>query len=175
MIRLLPYDAAWPAAFEAEAAALRESFGPLAKRIDHVGSTSVPGLEAKPVIDIQVSVASLETLEPFTPIMQACGYVHFRDPDPAFERAYPYFHKPHDWPHSHHVHLCESGSEWEWRHLAFRDYLRTHPEAREEYVALKRRLAAIHGGANHDERQAYADAKSELVRRILDAARRGRS
>ena len=175
MIRLVAYDPQWPSRYETEAAAIRAAFGNLARRIDHVGSTSVPGLEAKPVIDIQVSVASLETLEPFTPIMQARGYVHLRDPDPAFERVYPFFHKPHDWPHSHHVHLCESGSEWEWRHLAFRDHLRTHPTAREEYVALKRRLAALHGGANRGERQAYADAKSEFVQRILDAARRGRS
>ena len=175
MIRLVAYDPRWPSRYEAEAAAIRAAFGVLAHRVDHVGSTSVPGLEAKPVIDIQVSVASLESLEPFKPIMQSCGYRHFRDPDPVFERAYPYFHKPHEWPHSHHVHLCEAGSEWEWKHLAFRDYLRWHADAREEYVALKRQLAAIHGGANHGERQAYADAKGEFVQRILEAARAGRS
>ena len=151
------------------------AFGNLAVRVDHVGSTSVPGLEAKPVIDIQVSVVSLESLEPFGSVMRSMGYVHLRDPDPAFERAYPCFHKPGDWPHTHHVHLCEAGSEWEWRHLAFRDYLRGHAGAREEYAALKRRLAAIHGGSNHGERQAYADAKSDFVQRILDATRAGRS
>ena len=175
MIRLVAYDPQWPARFETEAAAVRGAFGGLARRVDHVGSTSVPGLEAKPVIDIQVCVASLESLEPFRRILQSIGYTHFPDPDPAFERVYPYFHKPHDWPHSHHVHLCEADSEWEWKHLAFRDYLRTHADARDEYVALKRRLAAIHGGADHDERQAYADAKSEFVARIVDAARRDRS
>lgn len=175
MIRLVPYDPAWPTAFEAEAAVIRAALGGLAKSIDHVGSTSVPGLDAKPVIDIQVSVASLESIEPFKLKLAAVGYVHFADPDPAFEHVYPYFHKPHDWPHTHHVHLCEAGSEWEWRHLAFRDCLREHAGAREEYAALKRRLAAIHGGATHPKRQAYADAKGEFVQRILAAASPGRS
>ena len=175
MIRLVAYDPAWPARFEAEAAAIGAAFGPLALRIDHVGSTSVPALEAKPVIDIQVSVASLESLDPFEPILRSLGYVHLADPDPAFERVYPYFHKPRDWPHTHHVHLCQADSEWEWKHLAFRDHLRTNGHARDEYAALKRRLAAIHGGANHTGRQAYADAKSEFVQRILDAAKASRN
>jgi GrpB-like predicted nucleotidyltransferase (UPF0157 family) len=167
MIRLEPYDPAWPARFEEEAAALREAFGTLALRIEHVGSTAVPGMLAKPVIDIQVSVESLSSLVPFMPAMSRLEYVHLVDPDPVFERAYPYFHKPAEWPHTHHVHLCEAGSELERRHLAFRDQLRSDAGARERYAALKRGLAAVHGGATHDERQGYADAKSEFVQSLL--------
>jgi GrpB-like predicted nucleotidyltransferase (UPF0157 family) len=167
VIQLEPYDPAWPSRFEEEAAALRNAFGPLARRIEHVGSTAVPGLIAKPIIDIQVSVASLASLDPFLHVMTALGYTHLADPDPVFERAYPYFHKPAQWAHTHHVHLCEEGSVLERRHIAFRDRLRADAQAREQYAALKQGLARLHRGATHEERQRYVDAKSEFVRRIL--------
>jgi GrpB-like predicted nucleotidyltransferase (UPF0157 family) len=169
VIQVVSYDASWPRRFEEEAAAIGATFGPLARRIEHVGSTAVPGLDAKPVIDIQVSVPSLASLERFVPLMTSLGYVHLADPDPEFERRYPFFHKPAQWPHSHHVHLCEAESDMEWRHVAFRDYLRTHADAHIEYVALKRELAARHGGSTHEERQGYADAKTEFIERILAA------
>ena len=172
MIRLVAYDAGWPALFEAEAAAIRTAFDALACRIEHVGSTAVPGLEAKPVIDIQISVPSLASLDPYVPLMRALRYVHLADPDPEFERSYPYFHKPAQWPHSHHVHLCEAGSDMEWRHIAFRDHLRAHADARAGYAMLKRELAARYGGTTHDERQRYADAKSAFVERIISTCPR---
>jgi GrpB-like predicted nucleotidyltransferase (UPF0157 family) len=169
VIRLEEHDPRWLVAFGEEAEALARALGALATRIEHVGSTAVPGLPAKPVIDIQVSVRSLASLEPFLPPMARMGYVHLADRDPAFERAYPYFHKPASWPHTHHVHLCEEGSDFERRHIAFRDRLRASAEAREEYAALKRSLARVHGGATHEERQRYADGKSDFVRRVLSA------
>jgi GrpB-like predicted nucleotidyltransferase (UPF0157 family) len=142
-------------------------FGELARRIDHVGSTAVPGLIAKPIIDIQVSVPSLASLAAFMPAMAELGYTHLPDPDPAFERAYPYFHKPVQWQHSHHLHLCEIGGDHEWKHLAFRDRLRASAELRAEYAALKRHLAALHGGATHESRLRYVEGKSEFVQRVL--------
>ena len=81
-LAILPYDPAWPAAFEAEAERLRQALGPIALRIDHNGSTSVPGLAAKPVIDIQVSVASLHPLALFGRPLEAAGYVAARPPRP---------------------------------------------------------------------------------------------
>lgn len=170
MIRLDPYDPVWRSRFEEEAAALQNAFGALACRIEHVGSTAVPGLVAKPTIDIQVSVSSLASLAPFLSAMDGLGYTHLPDPDPVLERAYPYFHKPVEWPHSHHVHLCEAGSALERRHIAFRDRLRSDARAREEYAVLKQDLARIHRGATHEERQRYADAKSEFVRRLLEGS-----
>lgn len=170
MITLAPYDPDWARRFDDEAAALRAALGALARRIEHVGSTAVPGLIAKPIIDIQVSVVSLASLEPFIVPMANLGYEHFRDPDPVFERAYPYFHKPVEWPHSHHVHLCEEGGVLEWKHIAFRDYLRTNPNARERYATLKRELALLHRGTTHEERQRYADAKTEFVQTLLERA-----
>src|SRR5215472_10086277 len=124
MITLDPYDPAWAERFAEEAAALKAALGDLALSIEHVGSTSVPGLIAKPIIDIQVSVGSLASLKPFMHPMTRLGYTHLRDPDPVFERSYPYFHKPVRPPDSHHVHLCEADSELEARHIAFRDALR---------------------------------------------------
>lgn len=170
MIRLEPYDPLWAVRFEQEAAALRLAFGALALRIEHVGSTAVPGLIAKPVIDIQVSVSSLASLAPFVPLMGRLGYTHLPDADPVFERGYPYFHKPGDWPHSHHVHLCEEGGALERRHIAFRDCLRARADWRERYAELKRELAGAHRGTTHEERQRYADGKTEFVRRALAAA-----
>jgi GrpB-like predicted nucleotidyltransferase (UPF0157 family) len=149
---------------------LRRLLGPLAVRIDHVGSTSVPGLAAKPVIDIQVAVASLASLDPYAAPLAAAGYTHLADPDPEFERSYPFFRKPADWPRTHHVHLCVAGSEMERRHLAFRDYLRDHHEVAAEYLELKRALAALHGGATHETRERYALAKGPFVTGVLARA-----
>ncbi len=168
MIRLESYDSAWERHFAEEAATLQGAFGALALRIEHVGSTAVPGLIAKPIIDIQISVASLASLGPFAVILRKLGYVHLADPDPEFERRYPYFHKPAEWPHTHHIHLCEEGGALERKHIAFRDRLRASAEVRERYAALKRELARVHQGMTHDERQRYADGKTDFVRAVID-------
>jgi GrpB-like predicted nucleotidyltransferase (UPF0157 family) len=166
-IAIVAYDPQWPAAFEAEAARLRQALGPLARRIDHNGSTAVPGLAAKPVIDIQVSVASLQPLSPYRDRLLSIGYTHVPHVDDAF---CPFFHRPEQWPHTHHVHLVRAGGDEERRTLAFRDYLREHPDDRREYEALKRRLAADFGGDSAESREGYAIAKSEFVERVLAAA-----
>jgi GrpB-like predicted nucleotidyltransferase (UPF0157 family) len=168
MIKIVPYDPAWPAHFEAEAAALRAAFGELALRIEHVGSTSVPGLAAKAVIDIQISVASLASPERFLPPLAQVGYLHV--PLDDFDLVYPYFVKPHDWPSTHHVHLCVQGEEQERRHLAFRDHLRNHPEVAADYVALKRTLAAAHHGNTLESRECYSLSKTEFVEAVLARA-----
>src|SRR6185437_11143668 len=167
MIELVPYDPIWRSRFEHEARALRTAFGALACRIEHVGSTAVPGLIAKPVIDIQVSVESLASFAPFLSVMSSLGYEHLPDADPVFERSYPYFHKPAEWPHSHHVHLCEDGSLAELKHIAFRDRLRADAQTRTTYASLKRELAGRHGSSTHEERQRYSDGKTEFIRSAL--------
>jgi GrpB-like predicted nucleotidyltransferase (UPF0157 family) len=160
------YDPEWPAQYEREAAVLRAAFGDVAQRIDHVGSTAVPGLGAKPVIDIQVSVASLLPLDAYRQPLEACGYTFFGILD-----DYPFFCKPAAWPHSHHVHVCESGSDVEWRQLAFPAWLRDHPDDRAEYERLKRALAAQSWETGDD----YANAKTELVERIIASIRAAHS
>jgi GrpB-like predicted nucleotidyltransferase (UPF0157 family) len=157
----------WPRAFEAERDRLRAAVGSVALRIDHNGSTAVPGLAAKPVIDIQISVARLQPLDAYAAPLMTLGYVHVPHPDDAFA---PFFHRPAEWPHTHHVHVVEAGGEEERRTLAFRDYLRAHPSTAAEYEALKRRLAALHGGANAAARERYAEAKTVFVNQVVERA-----
>lgn len=168
MIVISEYDANWPVLFEEEARRLRAAFGPVARRIEHVGSTSVPGLAAKPVIDIQVSVDSLVPHGRYVDTMAALRYRHVALGD--FDLVYPFFHKPVEWPSTHHVHLCEAAGEQEWKHLTFRNYLREHPQAAREYETLKRELARAHDGGTPQSMEAYSLAKSEFVANVLRAA-----
>lgn len=171
MIFIAPYDPRWPAEFSAEAARIRESLGAEAIRIDHVGSTSVPGLDAKPVIDIQVSVTSFRRRDWQRRCLQELGYTHFALG--AFDEVYPFFKRPENWPSTHHVHLCVTGSREERDHLAFRDYLRAHPTTAAEYLELKRRLAAQHDGLTLQSQENYSLSKSEFVRHVLQVASAG--
>ena len=171
MIRIVPYDIRWPDHFASEASQLRAAMGSLALRIEHVGSTSVPGLAAKPVIDIQISVATLDGLEVYVAPLASLGYSHV--PFGVVDLVYPFFRKPAEWPSTHHIHLCVIGSEYERRHLAFRDYLRNHPQIANEYVALKRSLAATHVGATAESRERYSLAKTAFVAAVLQQSLAG--
>jgi len=154
--------------FEAEAVRLRRVLGPLALRIDHHGSTAVPGLAAKPVIDIQISVATLRPLESYGQPLESLGYIHVPHPDDA---VCPFFHRPSQWPHSHHLHVVEAGGEEERRTLTFRDYLREHRRAADEYEQLKRQLMIEIRPRDAAARETYAERKSAFVERILALAR----
>ena len=167
---IVPYDPGWPDRFEAEAIRLRAALGSLAVRIDHHGSTSIPGLAAKPIIDIQVSVAALEPLAAYGERLQAIGYVHVSHPDDSFA---PFFHRPPEWPHTHHVHVVEGGGAEERRTLAFRDYLRDHAAAARDYEHLKQDLAAQFSATTRESREAYARAKTDFIERIVAMALSG--
>ena len=166
-LQIVPYDPAWPGAFADERNRIATALGTVALRIDHNGSTAVPGLAAKSVIDIQISVRRLQPMEAYAPGLVRLGYIHLPHPDDAF---CPFFHRPAAWPHTHHVHVVEAGSAEERRTLAFRDYLREHLGAAREYENLKRRLASQYGAEGFSSRQAYADAKTELVRSLTERA-----
>jgi GrpB-like predicted nucleotidyltransferase (UPF0157 family) len=168
-VKVVPYDPRWPADFEGERDRLRSALGEVAVRVDHNGSTAVPGLAAKPIIDIQVSVARLHEIDGYAPALARLGYVHMAHAD---DDRCPFFFRPAEWPHTHHVHVVEAGSDEERRTLAFRDYLRQHPDVAREYAALKRDLAARHDGLTAGSREAYAEAKTAFVNRILDVALR---
>jgi GrpB-like predicted nucleotidyltransferase (UPF0157 family) len=163
VLAITPYDQDWPRRFDAEAETLGAALGSLAVHIEHVGSTSIFGLAAKPIIDIQISVASLERLETFATPLASVGYVHVPDPDPGFERAYPHFRKPVVGVATRHVHLCVSGSEMERRHLAFRDYLRDHVDTAKQYASLKRDLAEASGLNGREARLRYTAAKGPFI------------
>jgi GrpB-like predicted nucleotidyltransferase (UPF0157 family) len=166
-LEIVPSDPRWPAAFEAEAVRLRTALGALALRIDHHGSTSIPGLAAKPIIDIQVSVAALQPLAAYGERLRALGYVHVPHPDDSFS---PFFHRPIRWPHSHHVHVVERNGREERRTLAFRDYLRDHPDVAREYEDLKRTTAARIVAADSESRERYAVAKTGFIDRVVTLA-----
>jgi putative glutamine amidotransferase len=153
-------DPAWASWYEEEAAAIREALGALAVRVEHVGSTSVPGLAAKPVIDIQVSVSSLAPREPVIAPLRAIGYRHQIDP---IEPGHEYLSKgDDDGTRPVHIHLCEAGGDWERRHIAFRDWLRSHPDDSAAYADLKRRLADAHP----NDIFTYVDGKKGFIRDI---------
>jgi GrpB-like predicted nucleotidyltransferase (UPF0157 family) len=166
-LQLSPYDPRWPIDFGIERDRIARALGPIARRIDHHGSTAVPGLDAKPIIDIQVSIERLQPMEPYAAPLAALGYVHVPSADDA---VCPFFHRPGAWPHTHHVHVVEAGGEEETRTLAFRDFLRAHHEVAQEYLALKKRLAGTADAADPASREAYAKAKTAFVEGVVRKA-----
>lgn len=164
-IIIKPYDPEWPRAFQRERTAIAEALGAVAVRIEHHGSTAVPGLAAKPVIDIQISVVGLQPMSPYAPRLAALGYTHVPHADDA---RCPYFFREADpprRPYRHHVHVVEAGGAEERRTLAFRDRLRADPTAAREYETLKRRLASQHNGTTPASMQAYVNGKTEFIHR----------
>lgn len=159
-IEIVDYDPAWPEAFAAERAALSRVIGRfLVGPIEHVGSTAVPGLRAKPVIDIMAGVQRLDASRAAIETLTALDYHYW----PYQPEVMHWFCKPSEDRRTHHLHLVPLGSvHWRER-LAFRDRLRKDPAARAEYGALKDTLAARY----RDDREAYTEAKGELVRRIV--------
>jgi GrpB-like predicted nucleotidyltransferase (UPF0157 family) len=155
------YDPAWPRIYERWRQRVAAALGRTATRIEHVGSTSVPGLAAKAIVDIQVSVASLTDEPHYVPQLEAAGLV-LRSRDDLHR----YLRPPADQPRQVHVHVCAAGGQWERDHLLFRDYLRAHPAACLRYAEVKR------AGARHwsDDGWAYTEAKTGVILDILEQA-----
>lgn len=168
-LQISPYDPGWVLEFQVERDRIAHALGEIAHRIEHNGSTSVPGLDAKPIIDIQVSVANLQPIRLYAEPLATLGYVHVPHADDAF---CPFFHRPRGWPHTHHIHVVKSGGEEERRTLAFRDFLREHRKAAREYAILKKQLAALTDATDANAREAYANAKSEFIERTTQNALR---
>jgi GrpB-like predicted nucleotidyltransferase (UPF0157 family) len=161
-ILIVDYDVRWPALFAERAAAMRERLGDVALRIDHIGSTAVPGLAAKPIIDVQISVASFEPLDAFRAPLEGLGYVFRAD---NRERTKRYFREAPGTRRTH-VHVRRAGSFSEQLALLFRDFMRAHPDWAQRYAALKIELAERHA----DDRAAYTDAKRPFTWEALAAA-----
>ncbi len=161
LIQLAPYDPKWPARFDAWKRRLSLALTQTARRIDHVGSTAVPGMAAKPVIDIQVSVDDMRDEAAYVPAIESLGVqLRSRDDDHRFFRPFP--RRPRDV----HIHVCNVGSAWERRHLLFVDYLRATATAREAYLQAKH--AALARWA--DDRIAYTEAKDDVILAITAQA-----
>jgi GrpB-like predicted nucleotidyltransferase (UPF0157 family) len=160
-IKVVAYDKGWPARFESWRELIAKVLKPAALRIDHVGSTSVPGLAGKPIVDVQVSVADISDEENYVPELERLG-IQLRSRDDLHRYFRPFPDRPRDL----HVHVCPAGSGWEREHLLFRDYLRETPTARQVYAEAKREAAK----AWIDDGWAYTDAKSEVILNILQEA-----
>jgi GrpB-like predicted nucleotidyltransferase (UPF0157 family) len=157
-LRVVAYNPAWPQMFSRERERIVAAVGPLACRVDHIGSTAVPGLAAKPIIDIDLSVSDAEDEEAYLPSLIAAGYhLRVREPGHRMVRTRGL---------SAHVHICTAGSDWERRHLLFRDWLRHSDRDRELYGQLKMRLAR----KDWPDMNCYAAAKGPLIAEITERA-----
>jgi GrpB-like predicted nucleotidyltransferase (UPF0157 family) len=174
-VDLCAYDPRWVESFAREAAHLRQCLPPeLLGRIEHFGSTAIPGIAAKPIVDLLVEVSDLQaTRERIAPLLESQGYDYFWRPSfgddvPPF---YAWFIKrdPRSGVRTHHIHMIEATPEFagHWDRLLFRDYLRERPELAQEYEALKLRLAS-----DSADRVAYTAGKTEFVLRVTREAKR---
>jgi GrpB-like predicted nucleotidyltransferase (UPF0157 family) len=173
-VALVPYDPRWPELFRLEKEHLLSCLPTdLIRRVEHFGSTAVPGLAAKPVIDMLVEVADLgQTRARIAPLLEAQGYDYFWRPT-CGEDGPPYYawfikRDPASGARTHHVHMVEAGFREHWDRLLFRDYLVAHPEVAREYQVLKLRLASEHP----NDRVAYTEGKTRFVVRVTEEARR---
>jgi GrpB-like predicted nucleotidyltransferase (UPF0157 family) len=164
VVEICPYDPEWPSRFAALGVRLRNALGSVALRIDHIGSTSATGLAAKPIVDVQVSVAAFDPVDAYRVPLEGLGLV--LRPENT-DRTKRYFREAPGTPRTH-IHVRRAGSWAEQFSLLFRDYLRGHLEERDRYAELKRRLAReLHG-----DRQAYTEAKSPFIWEIMYRADR---
>jgi GrpB-like predicted nucleotidyltransferase (UPF0157 family) len=162
-VAVVPYDSRWPALYAAERDVLCEVLAPwLVGGIEHVGSTAVPELAAKPIIDIMVGVQSLAASEPAKQVLAQHGYQYADYKTDVMH----WFCKPSSAFRTHHLHLIPHGSPLWHERLAFRDLLRRSAEVRRQYAELKRGLARVH----HHDREAYTQAKWPFIARALQRA-----
>jgi GrpB-like predicted nucleotidyltransferase (UPF0157 family) len=165
-ITIQDYNPAWPALFEEERTRLQATLGPLVHTIEHVGSTSVPGQAAKPIVDLLVGVRSLaEARQSAITLMGELGYIY----RPDYEAWLPgelFFRKGPPGPWTHHAHVMEPSNP-RWKELiCLRDYLRRHPEVVEAYGQLKKAIALVFG----DDIVGFGNAKEPFVRAVLARA-----
>lgn len=169
-VDIVAYDPEWSTLASIEISKLREML-PSSKIIDiqHVGSTAIPGMAAKPIVDIQIAVHSLEEMKVIAvPALQKLGYEYwYENPDPErmfFVKGMPPFGERR----THHVHIIESTSKHWFKKIVFRDYLISHPEVAKEYEQLKMKLAQQHTF----DREEYTNAKTDFVNNILKIAKK---
>jgi GrpB-like predicted nucleotidyltransferase (UPF0157 family) len=160
-IRIVDYDAAWPKKYEANARVIADAIGASALRIEHIGSTSVPGLAAKDIIDILIVVQNSANESAYRPQLEAVGYIlRVREPEWNEHRMFRTQEK------DVHVHIYSSGCPEIERNLIFRDRLRRNIEDRRRYEQRKRELAATEWSDMNE----YAEAKTSVIESILNAA-----
>jgi GrpB-like predicted nucleotidyltransferase (UPF0157 family) len=160
-VEVVAPDPAWSSQYAEIADRIEAALGSTALRIDHVGSTAVPGLRAKPIVDVQVTVLDADDEDAYRSVIEGLGFeLRF------FIAGWRYFRPPADRPRRWQIHVRTAGSPRQRAALLFRDYLRVHPSAAREYEALKLDLARIH----ETDRVAYNDGKSAWIEATLRRA-----
>ncbi len=159
-IEVVPHNPRWRDAFESEAKQVAVALGENAVAIHHIGSTAIPDIYAKPIIDVLVEVSDLTEVEAQSSAMQSLGYEVMGEFGISGRR---YFRKNNqEGIRTHHIHVFEAGSAQVIRHLAFRDYLIAHPEEAQSYSELKRKLAEEHS----QSADGYIDGKDGFIKEI---------
>jgi GrpB-like predicted nucleotidyltransferase (UPF0157 family) len=162
IVRLMPHTERWHGLFTEEVDRLSVAVGEYVLAVEHVGSTAICGLRAKPIIDIAVAVREVADAEKCVVPLERIGYEYRGEQGIAGRH---FFGKGE--PRTHHLHMVEMGSDV-WRsHLLFRDYLRQHRDVREKYEKLKEALAQKH----EEDREAYTEGKAAFIEGVLAAAR----
>ena len=159
------YDPAWPQRYEALRRPVADALGDLSAEMAHVGSTAVPGLAAKPTVDIVIRLRAANDLPSAIERLARLGYVHEGDFGIVGREAFAT--PPGYAPHDHHLYVCAPDWPGYDDQVVFRDYLRAHPDTAAAYAQLKRRLAIEH----RDDRRAYTDGKAAFVSSVLERAR----
>ncbi len=169
-VQIVNYDANWAIAFRELSSVLSDHLGELALRIEHVGSTSVPGLPAKPIIDMTIVILNRSYLPKVIEVLSELGYHHRGDIGVRDREAFgcdnvnvPYTDPKKSWP-SHHLYCCHEESMPLVCHVQFRDYLQVHAEDANQYGELKRKLAAQYGS----DREGYTNAKTGFIESIME-------
>ncbi|MEO3925096.1 GrpB family protein [Micromonosporaceae bacterium B7E4] len=162
-IKIVPYDARWPAAFAHEQTRIEAALGQrLVGRVEHIGSTSIPGLAAKPIIDMLALLEDYDRSARVVAELGAIGWVHAPEPGDREQRKWSFCFPDIAW-RTHHLHIWENASP-HWRHLLlFRDHLRRHPDLVTEYARIKTDLAA----ADQHDRPRYRSGKAPFIQDIV--------
>ena len=159
-VTVLPYDGAWKKAFEAIKQELEQALGDLILGVEHVGSTSVEGLSAKPCIDIDVIMPDYSVFDTVVERLAAIGYIHEGNLGIPDREAFKYFDKPHLM--KHHLYVCPQSSEELHRHITFRDFLRANPDAAKKYSSVKETAARLYP----DDIDQYIAYKSPCIEEL---------
>ncbi len=165
-VSVVEYRPQWRKMFEEERRLLQDVLGEASAKVEHIGSTAVNGLAAKPIIDIMVGLPDFSVADKLMPVIETLGYEYIKkyEDEMPFRR---YFAKNLNGIRTHQIHMVEIGSEFWGRHLLFRDYLRQNPDMANEYAALKKQLAEC----EWEDVNEYADAKTEFIKSIENKAK----
>lgn len=165
-VTVVEYRPEWQKIFEDEKRILQTALGDVPAQIEHIGSTAVAGLAAKPIIDLMVGLEDFSIADNVVPKIEALGYEYIR----KYEAVMPFrrfFKKERSGIRTHNIHMVGIGGEFWERHILFRDYLRQNPDVAGQYASLKKELA----GREWEDVNEYADAKTEFIKEIEDKAK----